>query len=99
MSTDHEGSAPRARRVRSRRQFLATTAGLALGAVAGCSGVTEQSFEATPVVLPSDDREELWLGETVRDAPTINREGPGGTELTITNHAAVYTREAGLGGE
>ena len=47
-----------------RRDVLATVGGLAIGGVAGCSEVTQQSFEASPVVLPEADREETVVAET-----------------------------------
>ncbi|TSD09566.1 hypothetical protein DP107_15625 [Haloglomus irregulare] len=77
----------------SRRRTLAALGGGALVGLAGCSGVTEQSFEATPVVLPEGPREELVLAETASESETIEREGPSGNvEVSITSHAAVYQR-------
>lgn len=77
----------------SRRRFLAAT-GTATGVgLAGCSQVTQQSFEARPVVLPESARQELVLAETTRDSKTVTRQGPGDVgEITLTNQAAVYRR-------
>lgn len=66
--------------------------------VAGCSGETKRTFEASPVVLPDDDQGTLRLAETNREPETISRTGPADTEIEITNHAAVYKRAVGLGG-
>ena len=76
-----------------RRTVLATVGGTALAGLAGCSNATQQSFEATPVVLPEDAREELVLAETARESETITREGPSGNvEVEITSAASVYQR-------
>ncbi|MFB6159683.1 MAG: hypothetical protein ABEJ61_00725 [Haloferacaceae archaeon] len=83
----------------TRRRFLAATAAMASVGGAGCSGVRRQSFAARPVVLPDEGREALWLGETSRDSQTVSRDGPVGTEIEVTSHAAVYDRAAGLEGE
>ena len=62
--------------------------------------MTEQSFEATPVVLPEDDREKLVLAETAADSETTTREGPADqVEVRITNHARVYRRGPASRGE
>ena len=82
----------------TRRQVLAAGAAVATAAVAGCEGITEQSFEASPVTLPEDSRETLQLGELVAESQTISREA-GGAEITITNHVAVYSRGAWLAAE
>jgi hypothetical protein len=85
---------------RGRRDVLATVGGIALAGLAGCSGVTEQSFEATPVVLPEDDRENLVLAETAADSETTTRDGPtGNVQVEITNHARVYRRGPASRGE
>jgi hypothetical protein len=77
----------------NRRRVLATAGGLALAGMAGCSSLTEQSFEASPVVLPESARQEMVLSETGREAETITRDGPtGNVEVSITSHAAVYRR-------
>jgi len=73
-----------------------TTAAVAL---AGCSNVTSQSFEASPVVLPDADQTERRLAETSRDSQTVQRSGPAGSEVEITNQTAVYSRAKGLGGK
>lgn len=82
----------------SRRRFLAgvgTTTGISL---AGCSGVTEQSFAASPVVLPETDQTALRLSETAQDAESITVNGPADSGVEVTNHAATYIRAKGLGG-
>jgi hypothetical protein len=78
----------------TRRGFVAAAGSAAAATtLAGCSGMTEQSFEASPVVLPRGDREELVLAETGRDSETVSREGPtGNVEVSITNHAGLYGR-------
>lgn len=83
-----------------RRELLVAAGGTLAVGLAGCSGVTEQSFEAAPVVLPDAGREELLLAETSRESETITREGPSGNvEVEITNHASVYRRGPAWGGE
>jgi hypothetical protein len=83
----------------NRRRFL-TTAGTAAGIVlAGCSGVTNQSFAASPVTLPDADQRELLLAEATVTPKTITLDGPADTEVEITNQAAVYKRADGLGGQ
>lgn len=80
--------------------MLATVGGIALAGVAGCSEVTEQSFEATPVQLPEDDREKLVLAETAANSEATTRDGPtGNVEVEITNHARVYRRGPASRGE
>jgi hypothetical protein len=87
-------------RHRGRRDVLATVGGIALAGVAGCSEVTEQSFEATPVQLPEDDREKLVLAETAANSEATTRDGPtGNVEVEITNHARVYRRGPASRGE
>jgi len=79
---------------------LATVGGVALAGLAGCSGATEQSFEATPVQLPEGAREETVLAETAADSETTTRDGPtGNVEVEITNHARVYRRGPASRGE
>lgn len=81
----------------TRRRYLAALVGL--GALGGCSGASSQSFEASAVVLPPEDRTELRLAETGRDARTTSRDGPSGNvEITVTNETAVYSHAAGYGG-
>ena len=61
--------------------------------LAGCSGVTSQSFEAEPVRLPTEDREELNLPETSFDSATTTRDPPVvDGEITITTHVVAYRR-------
>ncbi len=83
-----------------RREFLVAAGGTLAVGLAGCSGVTEQSFEASPVVLPEGDREELLLAETTQTSETITRDGPtGNVEVEITSAASVYRRGPAVGGE
>lgn len=84
----------------TRRRFLAATAGLTAAAVAGCPESTDQTFEATPVVLPEDARRELALGETLLDSRTTTRriDAVDG-EVTLTSYAAAYTREKAFDSE
>lgn len=82
-----------------RRRFLAVLGLAAVGSAAGCSGVTEQSFEAEQAGLPDTAQEELALVETDSSSESLSRDGPtGNVEVTVTNHTAVYSRAAGLGG-
>jgi hypothetical protein len=83
----------------SRRDYLAVLGTAAVGSMAGCPDPRSQSFEAAPVGLSTEDQETLRLAETVREPITERREGPGGTEVSITNHAGVYSRTVGLGGQ
>lgn len=79
----------------SRRRFLAATGGATVAALAGCSGLTQQSFEATAVVLPEGTRAELFLEESFRDAATTTGEwtiGGEDVEVTITDRFAGYRR-------
>jgi hypothetical protein len=85
----------------TRRKLLVAGATTAAAAVAGCEGVTDQSFEASPVTLSEDSRERLQLQEVAADAQTIERSAAG-AEITITNNVAVYSRAGWLvseGGE
>lgn len=82
----------------SRRAYLAAVGSAVSVGVTGCSGVTQQTFAATPVVLPGGDREELALGETVREGVTVTREGPtGNAEVEITSETSLYQRGAARG--
>ena len=76
----------------SRRRFLGATGAAAVAGLAGCNEVTQQSFEAAAVELPTDAQDALALGETVAKGRTVSREGPGGTEVEITSRVAVYRR-------
>lgn len=82
-----------------RRRLLAAVGGTAVAGLAGCQGVREQSFEAVPVVLPAADQRSRRLAETAREPETTEQSGPGGVSVTITSHAATYSRAVGLGGE
>lgn len=82
-----------------RRQFLAAVGIAMAGGVAGCSGITEQEFAAQQVGLSEDAQTELGLAEVDSETSSVSREGPtGNVEVTITNHAAIYSRAAGFGG-
>lgn len=94
--TDHDE--PNGKEI-DRRRLLAGVGGALAAGLAGCSGVTEQSFAASTVALPESSREELWLAETARDSRTISRSGPADSEVEITNRATVYNRAAWLEGE
>jgi len=89
----HDEQPSSTERTATRRRVLAAGAVTAAVGVAGCGGITEQSFEASAVTLPEEDREALGLGETVADSQTLSREGPAGeVEVEITNHFAGYSR-------
>ena len=76
-----------------RRSLLVAAGGALAAGLAGCSEVTDQSFEAAPVVLPGGDREGLVLAETARDSETTTRDGPSGNvEVTTTSHSSGYQR-------
>jgi hypothetical protein len=81
----------------SRRGFLATTV-VAATSTAGCSGLTEQSFEAPPVGLPESEHDGFRMAESTVDPVTLNFQGPASTEVEITNHTAVYERTTRSGG-
>lgn len=77
----------------TRRETLAAVGIAAAGGLAGCSGVTQRSFAATPVVLSGPAREELVLAETLRESQEVTREGPSGNvEVSITSEAGGYRR-------
>ena len=85
---------------RDRRRFLAVLGLAAAGGVAGCGGVTEQSFAAQQVGLSADAQDELGLAEVTSESETVERQGPtGNVTVSITNHSALYSRAGGLGGE
>ncbi|MHB9286794.1 DUF6517 family protein [Halobacteriales archaeon Cl-PHB] len=76
-----------------RRRFLTGAAAVAVGGAAGCSSLTNQEFEAQPIVLPEGAREELVLGETARDSSTVTRETDAiDGEISITSFSAAYSR-------
>jgi hypothetical protein len=85
--------------VLSRRDYLAVLGTAATGTVAGCPDPRSQSFEARPVGLSTAVQETYRVTETVQEPVTERREGPGGVEVSITNHAAVYSRTVGRGGQ
>lgn len=83
----------------SRRRFLTVFGGAAAASLAGCSGLRSRSFEASPVTMSAADQDTLLLGETVRDSQTLERDAlDGNVSVSISNHVAVYSRAAGLGG-
>lgn len=72
----------------------------AVGSLAGCSGITNQSFEAKQVGLSDDAQAELGLAEVDSETVSVSQDGPtGNVSVSITNHAAIFSRAAGLGGE
>jgi hypothetical protein len=75
----------------SRRALLRATVGGAAVGLAGCSGVTNQSFEAEPVGLPSGARETLDLGLDFSDSSTTTREFSA-AEVTVTTHVSGFKR-------
>jgi hypothetical protein len=75
----------------SRRAVLCATAGATAVGLAGCSGVTSQSFEVEPVGLPSGARETLDLGLDFSDSSTTTREFSA-AEVTVTTHVSGFKR-------
>jgi len=76
-----------------RRRFLTGATAVAIGGAAGCSSVSNQEFEAQPVVLSEDARGEVVLGETARDSSTVTREIDAiDGEISITSFSAAYSR-------
>jgi hypothetical protein len=85
---------------RDRRRFLAVLGLAAAGGLAGCGGVTEQSFAAQQVGLSADAQQELGLAEVSSESQSAERSGPtGNVTVSITNHSALYSRAGGLGGD
>jgi hypothetical protein len=85
---------------RDRRRFLAVLGLAAAGGLAGCGGVTEQSFAAQQVGLSADAQQELGLAEVSSESQSAERSGPtGNVTVNITNHSALYSRAGGLGGD
>lgn len=78
---------------------LSAIGSTAVAAAAGCQRLRSQSFEASPVVLTDSGQRDVRLGETTRDVQMTERTVVDGVTVSITSHAAVYTRAAGLGGE
>lgn len=77
----------------SRRSLLGAAGGALATGLAGCSVLTQQSFEASPVVLPAGARDELVLAELAREAPTLEFDDPRGDgQVRITNQVAIYDR-------
>lgn len=82
----------------SRRSFVAATAAVAT-VTAGCGDLTQQSFEAPAVGLPDADHEPLGLVETSFDTLSMSFDGPADSRVELTNHAGVYDRTVGIGGQ
>jgi len=85
----------------TRRRVLLSGGAVAVGVgLAGCSNITQQSFEATPLKLSTTNMDELGLTRQSAGTDTISREGVGGqVEVSITNQAAVFDRAAWLRGD
>ena len=85
----------------TRRRALLSGGAVAVGVgLAGCGGITQQSFEATPLELSTTNMDDLGLTQQSTRADTISREGIGGqVEVSITNQAAVFDRAAWLRGD
>ncbi|MFC7131636.1 MULTISPECIES: hypothetical protein [Salinibaculum] len=84
----------------NRRRLLTALGGLSAVALAGCGGITNQSFEAAPVGLSSEGVESLQLGEVTSDSLTLSESAAGGNvSVSITTHTAVYSRALALGGQ
>jgi hypothetical protein len=82
----------------SRRGFVAASVVVAAG-TAGCGDLRRQSFEASAVGLPDAEHEPLELAETTLDELSISFDGPAGSRVELTNHAGVYDRTVGTGGQ
>jgi hypothetical protein len=82
----------------SRRSFVTATAAVAT-VTAGCGNPTQQSFEASAVGLPDADHEPLEVSETTLEELTMSFDGPAGSRVELTNHAGVYDRTVGTGGQ
>jgi len=85
----------------TRRRVLLSGGAVAVGVgLAGCSNITQQSFEATPLKLSTTNMDELGLTRQSAGTDTISREGVGGqVKVSITNQAAVFDRAAWLRGD
>jgi hypothetical protein len=82
----------------SRRSFVTATAAVAT-ATAGCGDPTQQSFEASAVELPDTHHEPLEVTETALEELSMSFDGPAGSRVELTNHAGVYDRTVGTGGQ
>jgi hypothetical protein len=80
--------------VRSRRELLATVGLAGAGALAGCGGLSSQSFEATPVVLDTPGQRVFGVPEFDLTESTETRSIPGGGEATLTGYLALHSRPA-----
>gem|GEM_PF-3938563 len=75
----------------TRRELLAASGVAGVGALAGCSGVTSQTFEATPVVLASPGQELLGLTEFDLVELTKTNSVADVGELTLTSYLSVHS--------
>ena len=82
-----------------RRSFLAALSVGTVAALAGCEGITNQSFEASPVGLSTDAQERLQLRELSQDTLSFSESAADDdVSVSVTSHTAVYSRAAALGG-
>ncbi|MGM0590742.1 MAG: hypothetical protein ACQETI_03770 [Halobacteriota archaeon] len=82
-----------------RRQLIAALGSASAIGLAGCQELQSQSFEAEPTALSEESQKSLRMGEIARDSQTIERTALGGSvDVSITSHAAIYSRAVGLGG-
>lgn len=87
-------------RVLGRRRLLAALGGLTVAGLAGCDGITNQSFDSSSVGLSAGVQEQLQLGELSRDALSFEKSAADGkVSVKVTSHTAVYSRAVGLGGK
>lgn len=85
---------------RDRRRVLAAVGSGAALSLAGCTGVTSQSYESSPVELSDTAQGTLQLAELTRETISDEERVAGGNvSVSITSHTTVYSRAAGLGGE
>jgi outer membrane murein-binding lipoprotein Lpp len=82
----------------TRRELLVAGAAVATAILAGCSDITEHSFESRAVTLSDERQSELQLRELTAESQTTEREAAG-AEITITNNVAVYRRSEWLATE
>ncbi|MEF8894483.1 hypothetical protein [Halodesulfurarchaeum sp.] len=81
----------------TRRSFVAAT--VLAASTAGCTGLRQQFFEATPVGLNSETQDELSLEEFVFEEVSTEVDGPADTALEITSYTTGYSRAAAMGGQ
>ena len=78
-----------------RRRFLVAAATPAVTALAGCPGTVDQTFSATPVVLPEPVLSRRDYGESSVESITTERSGSVAGidfEATLESHIAAYAR-------